>query len=242
MLFDLKYIIQKDNLFVIQRKINDVLVTFGCFETLDEAISHRDELDRDGWPIRIDRDGNDFFTNNSFSSRGISNNVMYLQILDIYKSINFISEPKVPFPQADNFDIFLKICENLYENGPLTKQNLLEVFSIKPRQYNFYISAGLYLGLLKKWNTYNKLSNIGVEIFSLDNNERNLEIVRLILEHKPFYDVFSQCLKKDRIPSADTIFRILKNNKLYNINSDVTLKRRSQTVRSWINWIVNLYV
>lgn len=241
MLFDLKYIIQKDNLFVIQRKINDVLVTFGCFETLDEAISYRNELDRDGWPIRINKGEKDFFNNNSFSSQTIPNNVVYFQILDIYDSINLISEPKVPFPQADNFDIFLKICENLYKNGPLTKRNFLEVFAIKPRQYNFYISAGLYLGLLEKCNYYNKLSNLGAEIFSLDNDERNLEIVRLILKHKPFYDVFEECLKKDKIPSADTIFRILKDNELYNINSDVTLKRRSQTVRSWIGWIIKLY-
>lgn len=243
MLFDLKYIIQKDNLFIIQRKINNVLVDFGSFETLDEAISHRNELDRDGWPIRINNNEKNSFRNNHFSSYDISNKDMYFQILEIYNSIGLISEPKIPFPQADNLNIFLKICEKLYGCGSLTKPEIMELFTIRPRQCNFYISVGLYLGLLEKYNGSNKLSNYGVEIFSLDDNdEKNLKIVSLILKHKPFYDVFSEYLKKDKLPSANTIFRILKNNKLYNINSDVTLKRRSQTVRSWINWIVNLYI
>ena len=44
-----------------------------------------------------------------------------------------------------------------------------------------------------------------------------------------------------RIPTSDEIFDILKRNKIYNVSSDVTLKRRATSVRSWIKWIVNLY-
>ena len=116
------------------------------------------------------------------------------------------------------------------------------MFDINPRQYSFYISAGMYLGLINnEISKQRSLNQIGLGIFSLDIKERNLAIVKLILQHKPFHDVFRFYLDNERIPTSDEIFEILKGNKIYNVNSDVTLKRRATSVRSWIKWIVNLY-
>ena len=163
-------------------------------------------------------------------------------ILFIFKSVSIIREPKIPFPQADIFEIFIEICEKLYQHESLSKEQIMAMFDINPRQYSFYISAGMYLGLIDyEISNQRSLNQIGLGIFSLDIKKRNLAIVKLILQHKPFHEVFRFYLDNKRLPSSDEIFDILKKNKIYNVNSDVTLKRRATSVRSWIRWIINLY-
>ena len=164
------------------------------------------------------------------------------EILSIFKTVPIIREPKIPFPQADIFEVFIEICEKLYQHKSLSRDQIMKMFDINPRQYSFYISAGMYLGLINnEISIQRNLNQIGQGIFSLDIKERNLAIVKLILQHKPFHDVFRFYLDNHRIPTSDEIFDILKQNKIYNVNSDVTLRRRATSVRSWIKWIVNLY-
>ena len=45
------YIFKEGKKFVIKRELNGKLINFGSFDSLEEAISFRDELDYDGWPI-----------------------------------------------------------------------------------------------------------------------------------------------------------------------------------------------
>ena len=164
------------------------------------------------------------------------------EISSIFKSVSIIREPKIPFPQADIFEIFIEICEKLYQHESLSKEQIMAMFDINPRQYSFYISAGMYLGLIDyEISNQRSLNQIGLGIFSLDIKKRNLAIVKLILQHKPFHEVFRFYLDNKRLPRSDEIFDILKQNKIYNVNSDVTLKRRAASVRSWIRWIINLY-
>ena len=134
------------------------------------------------------------------------------------------------------------ICEKLYQHKYLSREQIMKMFEINPRQYSFYISAGMYLGLINNEKSKQKsLNQIGTGIFSLDIKERNLAIVKLILQHKPFHDTYRFYLNNQRIPNSNEIFYILKQNKIYNVNSDVTLKRRATSVRSLIKCIVNLY-
>ena len=85
------------------------------------------------------------------------------------------------------------------------------------------------------------LTEKGKQIFSFDEKEKYLAITGLILEHKPFYDVFKAYLDNKRYLNHNEIFDILKNENLYNIKSDVTIKRRASAVKNWIEWILNLY-
>ena len=34
------------------------------------------------------------------------NEITFLDVLNIYQNLNLIKEPKIPFPQSDNFEIF----------------------------------------------------------------------------------------------------------------------------------------
>ena len=85
------------------------------------------------------------------------------------------------------------------------------------------------------------LSELGLEVFSGDFEEIKLSLIYLILIHKPFYDVFGLYLNNMEIPTSEEIFEVLKNNEIYNVDSEVTLKRRATSVRSWIKWIVSQY-
>ena len=50
-MFDEEYIFQEGNKFVIKRELMGKLINFGSFDSLEEAVNYRDELDFDGWPI-----------------------------------------------------------------------------------------------------------------------------------------------------------------------------------------------
>ena len=49
-------IYEENGQFVIKKEINGKLITFGTFDSLDEAISERDELEEYGWPYRPDEE------------------------------------------------------------------------------------------------------------------------------------------------------------------------------------------
>ena len=51
LMLDEDYIFREGDKFIIKRDIGGRLIHFGSFNTLDDAIKHRDELDFDGWPI-----------------------------------------------------------------------------------------------------------------------------------------------------------------------------------------------
>lgn len=166
--------------------------------------------------------------------------ISFNDILNIYNNINLVEEKPIPFPQANLIGELFEICEKVYNSGYLTPKNAKEIFSLRDRQYSFYKSAGLYLGLFEDSQKL-MLTEKGKQIFSFDEKKKYLAITGLILEHKPFYDVFKVYLDNKRYLNHNEIFDILKNENLYNIKSDVTIKRRASAVKNWIEWILNLY-
>lgn len=163
-----------------------------------------------------------------------------VEVIDIFNNISIIPEPKVPFPQVDVLSDLISVLDELY-SYEMSREDIMTLFDMKKRQFKYFMSAGNYLGLLEKNENKYSLNEKGKEIFSLDLHDRNLEIVKLILEHKPFRDVYKSYLIHDMIPDRDIVADILKENNVYNVNSEVTLKRRATSTRSWIKWIVNLY-
>ena len=162
------------------------------------------------------------------------------EVIDIFNNISIIQEPKVPFPQVDVLSDLISVLDELY-SYEMSREDIMTLFEMKNRQFKYFMSAGSYLGVLERNENKYSLNEKGKEIFSLDLHDRNLEIVKLILEHKPFRDVYKIYLSDNKIPDRDRIADILKENKIYNVNSEVTLKIRATSTRSWIKWIVNLY-
>ena len=83
-------------------------------------------------------------------------------------------------------DLFGLLVEN-----ELSKEEITSNYDFDKRQTDYYFNAGRYLELIEKFkdedNTIRvKLTKNGLKIMSLPHKEKNLAIVKQILEHKPF--------------------------------------------------------
>lgn len=219
-----------DDKYYLKNEVNGIMKVFGVFDDYIDAVNARLEFIKNNWALN---DLDDEEENNGKF-------LQYEDILNVYNSTTLINEPRIPFPQADDFNKVINICEELYV-GVKNKYILIDNFDLNNRQYNYYIAAGEYLGLIDRSRNQSSLSIKGIIIFKKDTKEKYLSLVELIFEHKPFYDVFSWVLRNKSIPTTDEIYLILKENHLYKIDSDVTLRRRASTVKSWIKWILSLY-
>lgn len=159
-------------------------------------------------------------------------------IYDIVNNVQIVSEsPEVPFPQADSFYRVLDFINSL-GNEPLKIDEIAEKYEFDIRQGSYYSAAARYLGLVKSEKGYYSLSDYGKQIMKMNHKQKNLEIVKTILSHRPFYYAFTKFLEEQDVNKEELQKIILEF--CPKINSDETAKRRSQTIMSWIKWIVNL--
>lgn len=114
------------------------------------------------------------------------------------------------------------------------------------RQTNYYTAAGKYLGLIENYQNQNtkeivfSLTPLARKILSSSYREKQLELIKCILQHKVFNDVMKAYLLYGEMPERSHIINLMKNDSLYNVNSDSTYSRRASTVSGWLNWIVSL--
>lgn len=164
------------------------------------------------------------------------------QIIDTTKTIK---EPEIPFPQADNFERVINLCELLKQKEFITKEDITQNYDFDGRQTDYYSNAGKYLGLIDTGRdpltgqTGCFLTTKGKQVFNLNLIDRQKEFVRLIVSHKPFKETLKLFLDNGEIPYKETIVEIMKQSKLYNVGSDSTYFRRSSTIIGWTNWIIN---
>lgn len=163
-------------------------------------------------------------------------------ILDIINNTDTINEPQIPFPQADNFERIINLCELLKQENTLSKNYITQNYNFDPRQSDYYSNAGKYLGLIENADNSHKLklSQKGIDILNYPINKRQLEFIKSIICHKVFKDSLSLYLKKGEPPTKMEIIDIMKHSNLYKIKSEETYHRRSSTILSWINWIIEL--
>lgn len=174
--------------------------------------------------------------------------ISFEDIVSVIRNINedeLISDERihpnsVPFIQADNFERIITLLENMYDN-PMTGQEIEELMQFTKRQKDYYFNAGRYLGLFEKYTDskqiYYGLTDTGIAIFKKNYRERQLELVKLILSHKIFYNIFEDYIDNQILPSGNEIAGILVKD---NICSISVAERRARSVISWFNWIINL--
>ncbi len=170
------------------------------------------------------------------------------EIKDVYDSIRYTEvisdnmnvEDCVPFIQADNFERIVSLLENMYEN-PMTSEEIIELMKFTSRQRDYYFNAGKYLGLFKKIKedkiTRYGLTSIGVNVFKKSYKDRQLELVKLILSHRIFRDLFGEIVETGVIPDHS---RVVELELEYNVCSEKVAQRRATSVLCWLSWIFNL--
>jgi hypothetical protein len=165
-------------------------------------------------------------------------------IQKILSEIATINEPTVPFPQADSFARMINLCELLKQKGTLTKEEITQNYDFDARQTDYYSNAGKYLGLIT-WRreediTICQLTRKAEDLFNLSIFDRQVEFIKLILSHSVFKQTLELYLNRGGILTRQEIIEVMRNSNLHNVNSDSTYIRRSATISSWINWIMNL--
>lgn len=165
-------------------------------------------------------------------------------IQNILDNTQVIEEPELPFPQADNFERVINLCELLKQRGFISKDNITHNYDFDHRQTDYYSNAAKYLGLIKVVRENQQigctLTQNGFRIFNLPIVDRQLEFVKLILVHAAFRNTLKLYFDNGNVPTKDEVVEIMKNARLHNIDSDQTYKRRASTIISWINWILGL--
>jgi hypothetical protein len=162
-------------------------------------------------------------------------------ILQVYNNVTFVPEPEIPFPQADTFERVIDLLGILSTKDELTMEDISLNYSFNARQAQYYSRALMYLGLAKAHIKGSvRISKLGEIVMSKRGKYRNLAIAECILSHKTFHDVLGRYFEKCEPLSRDEISEIMRNNNLYGINELSTFKRRAQTVRKWVDWILDL--
>jgi len=160
----------------------------------------------------------------------------------LYASVR-VDEPQIPFPQADNFNRVINICE-LLSVQDLNRNDITEHYAFDIRQTNYYTDAARYLGLIDKSRENGvplyKLSDKGRKILKMGYKQRQLAFCACILSHGVFADTLRLYFETGVMPTKNDIIQLMKKSNLYNIDSDNTFERRSSTIKGWINWIVKL--
>lgn len=165
-------------------------------------------------------------------------------IIEVFQTVQTVPEPEVPFPQADSFPRIIDLLGMLVEND-MSKNHITMNYDFDERQTNYYTTAGIYLGLIEKYNDENRqvmftLSAVGREIMKLRTKEKFLRLTRCILVHESFKQVLAEYFQMGTPPERGRVVEIMKRCNLYNVNSESTYNRRASTLISWTNWILDL--
>lgn len=172
----------------------------------------------------------------------IETKIRLADIENLLRTVPLAEEPPISFPQANSMSRIINLIELLNEK-PMTKQDITSQYAFDERQTNYYTDAGRYLGLIDKQkdsdgNILFRLSSCGYHMMGLEYKERQIAIIRSILEHKVFSETLKLHLEWGNMPDTKTIVHIMKQGNLYHVEAQSTYIRRSSTVVGWINWIL----
>lgn len=152
-------------------------------------------------------------------------------------------EPDAPFPQADTLARVVNLCERLAE-GEKTVQDFVSMYGLTDRQAYYYFDSLLYLGYAKRGGGRGSpfvVTEKGRRFVSMKRNKRNRSLIADILRHAAFRRTLKTTLDSGLVPDLGAIRDILlETNPNLGKPDNSTFQRRTQTIRNWIRWMVDL--
>lgn len=157
---------------------------------------------------------------------------------------------KTPFVQADSFERIISLIDCLKEED-MSSGKMADIMQFDIRQSGYYFNAGKYLSIFEKydgeefdeetsqWNKVRKirLTKKGLEIAKMNYKPRQLELVKLILKHKIFNELFFEIYSTGKLPKKNYIEYLMRK---YNVCDEGQINRRAGSVSSWLKWIFKL--
>lgn len=215
----------------INKKVRNIFLTYsdGVFHLREYVFKDIDKPDS----IEMIREGKYSIVKDSLSLE---------RLKDIVNNAVFVEEPYVPFPQSNDIDKTINLCELLYyKNTEMSKEEIAEEFRFVPRQADYYGNSAKYFGLVNYSNDKKySLTDLGESIFSKPIEQRQFELVSLIMKYKPFNLVMKSYLNNGICPSVQEVKLLIKDCNLHGVGKDTTtFGRRCSTLISWTNWILD---
>ncbi|MBP3557513.1 MAG: hypothetical protein J6K20_07420 [Thermoguttaceae bacterium] len=176
----------------------------------------------------------------------IETEIALKSVIELAQTIVLVQEdPKIPFPQADRMSRVISLLELLNRKGCASHKEITENFAFDARQTDYYTRAGAYLGFVeigkdKNKKTVFRLSPLGKKTITQRYEERQLTIIKQVLQHKIFNEVFLLCVKEGKMPERNRVVELMKAARLNKIEKEETYRRRAGTITGWINWILEL--
>lgn len=151
-----------------------------------------------------------------------------------------INEADVPFIQADSVERLISLLENM-ENNPMTYEQIMGLMDFTERQYNYYVSAGNYIGIFERCgeNRTVRLTRTGEALCHMNYKERQLNLVGLMLKHQIFADFFDYVINNCEQPTRQEVCARMRELSVCR-DTESTLIRRASSVLSWLKWIFSL--
>ena len=172
-------------------------------------------------------------------------NISMNEVINIMNTVNIIedrytdkAENYIPFPQANSFNIVLKLIEFI-SNNDKTKSDIALKFGFEERQSTYYHDALIFLGYsneLKNSSTVT-LNKHGMKVLKIKNEKvGKLQIIEDILKDRIMNEAMRKTISDGKVINIKDCFVLLNENLAL---SKKTKKRRASTVRRWIIWIIN---
>ncbi|WHI59624.1 hypothetical protein PYH69_13045 [Mammaliicoccus lentus] len=172
-------------------------------------------------------------------------NISMNEVISIMKTVNIVedrykekTENFIPFPQANSFNIVLKLIEFI-SNNDKTKSDIALKFGFSERQSTYYHDALRFLGYsneLKNGSTVT-LNKNGMKVLKIKNEKvGKLHIIEDILKDRIMNEAMRKTIKDGKVINIKDCFVLLNENLDL---SQETKERRASTVRQWIIWIIN---
>lgn len=162
----------------------------------------------------------------------------------IINKLTVRNEPyEIPFPQANSFERIVDLLSILFDSE-LTTDEVTNKYVFDVRQTDYYITACVYLGLVKRvtaegGETKYQLTIDAHEIMKKNFRDKYLGLIQRILEFPVFNDIYKKSINSGYVPTINEIVMVMKYHKVP--LGDETLIRRASTVKGWVTWILNQF-
>lgn len=169
--------------------------------------------------------------------------ITFDDIHNILLQSKHITKKGIPFPQADSFERVINVVELLHGKESVSKDFFTEYYQFDPRQSDYYLNAAIFIGLITKDKSKSRssyrLSTLGKKILQLPYKQRQIVLIQQILTDQIFIDSLKIVFDSGKFPTKEHLVSVMSKSKIYNMFSEITMKRRASTVDSWLHWIVN---